>query len=123
MTVGEIISKTDDRKPNHYTDADKRDWLSDLDGRILHEVLERYEGEVPEFSRYTSDSAVLLAEDTYCDMYIYYLMAQMDFFNAEFARYNNSSAAFNQAFMDFARQYHRTHVPLGEKWKLGVARV
>lgn len=121
MTVGEIISKTDDRKPNHYTDGDKMDWLSDLDGRVLHEVLERYEGDTPAFSRYTSEEDILLADDTYCDMYIYYLMAQMDFFNAEYTRYNNSSAAFNQAFTDFARQYHRTHVPRGTGWKLGVS--
>mgnify|MGYP003261247638 CR=1 FL=1 len=119
MTIKEIIDKTDTLKPNQYSAADKMDWLSDLDGRIMQEVILRHEHDtvMPEFSRYTSDSDDLLADDVYCDLYIYYLMAKIDFYNAEYVRYNNSSAAFNQVYADYARNYHQQHMPIAGHWK------
>jgi len=119
MTIKEILDKTDTLKPNQYSAADKMDWLSDLDGRVLQEVILQHErdGDVPELPRYTDQTEELLAEDTYCDLYVYYLMAQIDFYNAEYIRYNNSSAAFNQAYSDYARNYHRKHKPIVGYWK------
>ena len=119
MTIKEIIDKTDTLKPNQYSAADKMDWLSDLDGRVMKEVILRHEyvGEMPEFSRYTDPSAELLVGEPYLDLYLYYLLAQIDFYNAEYGRYNNSSAAFNQAYSDFSRNYHRTHRPFSVGWK------
>lgn len=119
MTIKEMIDKTDALKPNQYSAADKMDWLSDLDGRIMQEVILRHEHgvDLPVFSRYTDATAELLVEDTYSDLYVYYLMAQIDFYNAEYIRYNNSSAAFNQAYADYARNYHQRHMPAVRCWK------
>lgn len=119
MTIQEIIDKVDVLKPNPYGTGEKLDWLSDLDGRVMREVLLRHEheGELPEFVRYSSVSDELLVDDVYSDVYVYYLMAQMDFYNGEFGRYNNASAAFNQAYSDFARNYHGKHAPLLGRWR------
>ena len=46
MTIKEIIDKTDTLKPNQYSAADKMDWLSDLDGRVMKEVMLRHEYEM-----------------------------------------------------------------------------
>lgn len=119
MTIKEIIDKTDTLKPNQYSAADKMDWLSDLDGRIMQEVILRHEhdADLPAFIRYSSDSDELLVDDVYRDVYLYYLMAQIDFYNAEYGRYNNSSAAFNQAYSDYSRNYHGKHAPIAGHWK------
>ena len=49
--------------------------------------------------------------EPYADVYIKYLFAQIDFVNAEFARYNNSAAMYNTALSAYANFYRRTHLP------------
>lgn len=115
MTLQEALAACDRMKPNACSETDKRRWLSDLDGLIDHEILAAHEGSPAPFSGYddaTPGDTVLLVPEPYADVYIKYLFAQIDFVNAEFARYNNSAAMYNTALSAYANFYRRTHLPL-----------
>lgn len=117
MTIKEALETTDTLKPNAFQAKEKIKWLSELDSRIKKEILDTHEG-APEFGGYggTADTqTILLAPEPYSDVYIKYLIAQMDFYLAEIARYNNDMVLFNTAYDEFARWYHRTHKPLQTK--------
>lgn len=117
MTIKEAIETTDTLKPNVFHNREKMKWLSELDGKIKKEIFDTHEGS-PSFDGYDEDTdsaTPLLVPEPYSDVYIKYLMAQIDFHLAEIARYNNDMILFNTAYDDLARWYHRTHRPLQTK--------
>lgn len=119
MTIGVAIETVDRLKPNHYTDEEKIKWLSLIDGQIKKEVINTHEkGENIVFTPYTTKTRYdtqLLADDTYSDLYIKFLMAQIDFANNELDRFNNSSVMFNVSYMNYVNYYNRTHMPIQKK--------
>lgn len=114
MTIGEAIQRSDALHPNGFDQATKIGWLSDLDGRIYEEIIKTHEGGAEAFSGYTAadPSTRLLAPEPFSALYIPYLIMQVDYYNAEITRYNNSSVVYNLAYQDFANWYNRTHMPL-----------
>lgn len=122
MTISQAIELCDQQKPNAYTDEDKIHWLSKLDGMIFDEVISRHEGAPEAFNGYTAAdySTELLADDAYSDMYVKWLFAQVDFANAEIARYNNSIGMFNALYASFAASYNRRHMPLQPNYVRGA---
>lgn len=114
MTMDQAIDICDRQKPNGYTREDKIHWLGKLDQMIFDEVISRHEGGIESFSGYSEDTdgeTELLATDAYADMYVKWLFAQIDFANAEIARYNNSMAMFNSLYEAYAKSYTREHMP------------
>ena len=122
MTIQEALARCDGQKPNAYSEAEKIRWLSDLDGLVLQEIIRTHEnkdGIGAEYAGYDPEEAgiqsqTLLIPEPYSDVYIKYLFAQIDFANAEFARYNNSAMLYNTAYQAYANFYNRTHLPLQE---------
>ena len=115
MTLQEALKACDRMKPNACPEQEKRRWLSELDGRIYRELLAVHEDAPDTFSGYdmqTVGETALLVPDRYAELYLFYLSAQIDFVNAEFARYNNAAALYNAAYDAFANAYHREHRPL-----------
>lgn len=115
MTLREAISQCDAVKPNQYTTQEKIRWLSRLDGRVQQEVLRTHEPEPEAFLGYGEGDIdrPLLAEEPYDELYPLYLQSQVDYYNAEFGRYNNSAAMFNEAFAAYADHINRTRRPAG----------
>lgn len=114
MTIDQAIDICDRQKPNGYTMEDKIHWLSNLDQMIFDEIIERHEGGPEKFEGYADNvngSTELLADNAYADMYVKWLFAQIDFANAELARYNNSMAMFNALYEAYAKSYTRKHMP------------
>lgn len=114
MTVSKAVAKTDALRPNDFSLADKIAWLSELDGRIKHEILDTHEGfDDVSFEGYTpsNTSVELLVPNEYADIYIYWLFLKMDFVNGEAQRFNNSAAMHNTAWINFANHINRTHMP------------
>ena len=111
MTIMEAITRFDALKPNAFSLEDKKRWIATLEGTIEREIIDTHENaEKPEGEE-------LLATHPYDEVYIRYLEMQADYSNGELAKYNNSSALFNNAYSAFARYYNRTHMPLGKKHK------
>lgn len=115
MTISGAIDNVDRLKPNGFSDDEKIGWLSELDARIWAEIIQTHEGaEDRTWEPYTEDTdrdTVLLAYAPYDPVYRYWLEAQIDLYNMELDKYNNSTALFNAAYQDFAGAYNRTHMP------------
>ena len=116
MKLAQAIAGIDKLKSNPYDRAEKLLWLSTLDGMVKTRILDAYEGgREQEFSSYTEetpDETQLLIPAPYDQIYLWYLAAQMDYYNGEITRYNNAIALFESGYEAFARYYHRTHRPL-----------
>lgn len=115
MTILEAINRVDTTKPNSYTQTEKVDWLSTLDGIIKKEIIDTHEGgEAIAFEGYTPDTSldtVLLVPAPYDDIYIRWLESHIDYANGEYGKYNNSAMAYNSAFEEYSRYYNRNNMP------------
>lgn len=118
MTIQDAITETDELKPNQYETGMKLRWLNDIEARVYEDILSvRDESPVEECPKYNLESDFdldLLVPDRYAKLYIYYLMAMVDFHNAELDRYNNSMIMFNSAWDDFAGYWYSTHRQLSK---------
>lgn len=121
MTILEAINRVDTTKPNSYTQTEKVDWLSTLDGIIKNEIINTHEGgEAIVFEGYTPDTNLdteLLVPAPYDDIYIRWLEARIDYANGEYNKYNNSSMAYNATFEKYSNYYNRINMPIGKKFK------
>ena len=121
MTILEAINRVDSTKPNSYTQVEKVDWLSTLDGVIKDEIIDTHEGgEDVVFAGYDADTSLdteLLVPAPYDDIYIRWLEARIDYANGEYGKYNNSLTAYNDAYTLYANCYNRKHMPKGNKFK------
>jgi hypothetical protein len=121
MKVREAIDRTDSLKHNTYTESEKVEWLSRLDGMVKQQIIDTHEdGEDIVFDGYTqkdSMDTILLVPMPFDEVYIRWLEAQIDYYNGEIARYNNSMMMYQAAFDDYQRYYNRTHMPKGQTLK------
>jgi hypothetical protein len=121
MTIMDAIFRIGELKPNSYSQSEKIKWLSTLDGIVKREIIDTHEGgEDIAFKGYDENSdlaTVLLIPAPYDDIYLRWLEAQIDYANGEYAKYNNSMTAYNDAYTAFQRYYNRTHMPKGKKLK------
>ena len=122
MKLTEAITMIDALVPNSYTDEDKIRWLSNLDGTIKKNIIDKHVGgtEVT-FEGYTADTPLeteLLVPAPYdMSIYSYWLQAQIDYWNQELSKYNNSITMYNTAYSEFERWYIRNHMPVERKLK------
>lgn len=114
MKIQEAIEKCNKLKPNQYEDAIKVDWINGLELRIIDEIIKRHEGfENFSFQPYiVGEEAMLLVPEPYSDLYIKYLFSQIDLYNTELDRYNNSATLFNYAYADYQAWFRRNHMPV-----------
>ena len=119
MTIGKIIAEVDALRENAYTRAQKLQWLSRVEEALFQKVILTHEGaEEITYTPITADSPdtqPLLAPDAFAEVYLYYLLTQIDLHNGEVTRYNNSSALYNIAFLEFAGSWNRARRSLGKK--------
>jgi hypothetical protein len=115
MTIIEAINKIDTLKPNSYTQLNKIEWLSALDGRVKVEIIDTHEGGSDvTFSGYDENTSVdteLLVPAPYDDVYLKWLEAQIDYYNAEYGKYNNTITAYNTLYASYMRYYNRQNMP------------
>lgn len=117
MTIIEAINRTDEQKPNDYTQSDKIAWLSALDALIKREVIDTHindsETEWHPYHDETPLDTELLAEEPYDDMYVSWLAAKIEFSNREYPNYNQDIVRFNETYTAYSRDYNRKHMPKG----------
>lgn len=111
MTRRECLTRFGYIKPHGYDTDTVEKWLISADNRLRKLICNVY-GTV------FSDKTELILPDEHADIYIYYLQAQVDYFNGETARYNNSMNMFNTALAAFMDEYNRTHMPLQREVKV-----
>lgn len=114
MTLQEAIEKCDKLKPNQYDEEEKTGWINELELRVVRDILQKHEGyEEYVFMPYEpGEEAVLIVPEPYSSMYVKFLFCQVDLYNTEIDRYNNSAALFNAIFADYQSFFRRTHMPI-----------
>ena len=84
MKLIEAIQKIDELKHNTFSTGEKISWLSSLDGNIKTLTIDTHFGEKTEFTGYyeeTDGDTVLLVPAPWDDLYLYWLEAQIDYYN------------------------------------------
>lgn len=121
MKVREAIDRIDSLKHNTYTNGEKVEWLSRLDGIIKAQIIDTHEGwEDVQFNGYTEARDMeteMLVPAPFDDIYIRWLEAQIDYYNGELARYNNSMMMYQEDYDTYSRHYNRNHMPIGKKFR------
>lgn len=121
MTLIEAINRINILKPNTFSQAEKVQWLSTLDGIIKNEIIDAHVGaEQVTFNGYDDDTDLateLLVKAPYDELYMFWLESKIDYWNGEYGKYNNSVQAFNDAYEAYEKYYNRTHMPKGRKFK------
>lgn len=112
MTLQEVLTKADDLKPNQYEEGNKLDWINTVENRV-YQTMKRRKGseeiEKPKIDTNSDCNEELLLPDAYCDIYIYYIHAMIDYFNGETTRYNNSVIMYDNAWSEFENYWYREH--------------
>jgi hypothetical protein len=119
MTIMEALNRVDALKPNNYTNSEKIQWLSTLDGLVKKKIIDTHEGgEAISFEGYDEYSDLtkeMLVPAPFDDIYILWLSMKIDLSNGEYGKYNNTALAYNNAYNEYAKYYNRTNMPKGSK--------
>ena len=98
-TISEIISSADGVRSNPFTANQKLEWIANLDGQINADYLH-----VSDYSVPTKMTDEILIDAPHDEMYVVYLLAQIDFYMGEMTRYNAEIARF-QTMLDSYTAY------------------
>lgn len=111
MTVIEAIRRTDELYPNVIPFSQKAYLLEQLDNRVFNEILVKYDDIDCSFeSGYQENQdAQLVIKAPFEEIYIKYLVMQLDIINSDITRYQNSYALFNTMYLDYIRYINRNH--------------
>ena len=117
MTIEQVIAAVGaQRAGKPYMSDEKIKWLSDGEGIIWSELVQTHENtdgyEFDGFTPSADTDTQLIADDMYADLYMYYLLAQIDRAQQEYAKYNVDVQQYNALYQQFAAKYNRTHLPL-----------
>ena len=115
MKVREILTEIDQTRPNAYTDGEKIQWLNTIEGRVFAEIMSKADDElywvfIP-FEE-GQEERELVVPAPFTELYIFFLMSRIDFFNGDSGRYNDTMVLFNNAWDEFAAWYRETNKPI-----------
>lgn len=113
MKIKTIIDRVDALRPNTFEESDKVRWLAELDGRIAMEVMLMAPEEVAMLDYQCPEDmqTELLLRLPHDRVYEHWLMAQIDYANGEYGKYDNSMQMFNAYWDDFVAWFANTYEP------------
>lgn len=141
MTINSVIETVSRLKPGAVEDRDMARWLLDLDGRLRQRLLpveDKPEEDKPEegpeapaeaeaepegedagdgeqsgppMSWPEDGDKPLFAPVEYGELYVFYVIAMVEFYTREYGSYNNTIILFNDRLSDFLRAWRRDHRP------------
>lgn len=143
MTVNEAIARANELRMNTLGDEIKMEWLRTLDGQLLemmqHDVgaaahedgtaAEQRNGTAaggaercavwPDAGVWPEENPELLMGAPHEMVYVYHLVAQIDYHNQESDLYANDLTLYNTAMRDARAWWRRNHRPKdGGNWKV-----
>ncbi len=115
MTPKQAIELADDLKPNSFSQEAKFAALNRLEQRLMHEVFLLAPLEVDRLILKHPDDLEhqMILDPPNDDIYVQWLMAQIDGWNGEYDRYANTSAIFNATFSQFCSWFKQMYYPVG----------
>lgn len=116
MTVNEIIKKAEAKQVLNIAVDSIIDYINEIDEMIFEDIISTHEmpeGERPaEYIRHTGINDSVTAPKRFCDMYVYYILSQVDIVNSDTKRYENDTALYQQCLNEYSAYYNRTHMPI-----------
>lgn len=119
MTLADLIAYVDQIRPNAFDKDVMTGWVSEIEHKVYDQIINKAVGNTAEdptpYIYDLNDEAELLVDDAHKDVYVTYLLAQMDFANMELDRYNADTAMHQAAWHDYAAEYRRNHFPKNDE--------
>lgn len=107
MTVNEVIAKVKDRKPNAYSDESLNDRLNDCEAMVQRELLLTVPDEIVQYAYPEDRDKELILPRPYDELYVTYIIMQIQFDQEEYGAYNNSNAMFMAQYQSAQSYYNR----------------
>ena len=115
MTLADLIAYVDQIRPNAFDKDVETGWVNEIEHKIFDQIINKAVGNTAvDPTPYLYDEngeAELLVDDAHKDVYVTYLLAQMDFANMELDRYSADAAMHQAAWQEYAAEYRRNHLP------------
>ncbi|MBR2410147.1 MAG: hypothetical protein IKB08_00315 [Clostridia bacterium] len=116
MTIQNVINRvTAIRNEKKCTNDFVIDQMNNLEWKIKREIIDVHEGaENHPFTGYTAGDldVKLIAPEPYSELYIKWVIYQLDILNNSVADAANSYVLFQEIYDDFRGWYKRNHMPL-----------
>lgn len=111
MIAPEIIERVKELRPStKHTDDILLGWIYQTDKKIREEI----HGEPdPVYG-----NIELAVSEEYSDIYIYFVIANLHFYNGEYDKYSNVITQYHTALEDYAKKYLREHRPRSSEVKV-----
>lgn len=110
MTIAEALTQLDALKPNTATVAQKCQWLSQVEQEVIRQIFQD-DRAFSDYTEATDPATVLLLPAPHDRIYLYFLGAQIDFWNREYEGYNAQIALYNRQIGQFRAQWLRCNAP------------
>lgn len=107
MTYEKILEKVKDLNPNEYQEDDNeraRQWCHEVDAEVIRNTKRE---DTP--MRLIESSGETLIPEPYSDAYIFYICAQIGFWQRDYTAYNASMALYRERMDEFNAWYIRTY--------------
>lgn len=113
MKIQDVLARVDELKPNKFSEEQKVRWLSNLE-LIAYEQVVRWHKDCEHLKPEPYDPAAdidaeLMIEDPWSEVYVHWLSAQIDYYNGDLGRYQNSAVSYNSTFTAWANWFNRNH--------------
>lgn len=114
-TINTAIENAIKLQPDSFSDTLKSRWISELDGKIMNEVMHKSNFKPYDFP--ADGDKELLAKSPYDNIYELYIIAMSLFFCGEMGAYSSAAILFQQAYSEFCKNYIRNNMPPQNKIK------
>ena len=114
MTIAEVITWVDQVRPNQYSIPQKVRWLSEVEGTVIDEIINRADGNNIEFKKYAYENDAekeLMLPERFSDIYLSYLLAKINYYDEETESYNNDVLMYQATYEQYAAWYRSQNLP------------
>lgn len=120
MTINEVLDEVDRIAKNNSIDRNQKiKWLDRLDRSIFNDLLQYKEDNIEEFDGYTDEideDTELLVCKPYDELYVYYILAQINLVQQEVKYYNNNIAVYEEKYRDYRNFINRSYKSKGSNY-------
>lgn len=120
MTINEVLDEVDRIAKNNSIDRNQKiKWLDRLDRSIFNDLLQYKKDNIETFDGYDVDDdedTELLAVEPYDELYVYYVLAQINLVQQEVKYYNNNIAVYEEKYRNYRNFINRTYRSKGRNF-------
>lgn len=120
MTINEVLDEVDRIAKNNSIDRNQKiKWLDRLDRSIFNDLLQYKKDNIETFDGYDVDDdedTELLAVKPYDELYVYYVLAQINLIQQEIDFYNNNYAIYEDKYRNYRDFINRTYRTKGRNF-------